>query len=200
MLTDSGLRDFLDTAAAATPAPGGGSVSALCGALGASMASMAANFTLGRKKFEGVREQVEPLLACSERVRLELTDLVDEDARAYEALRAAQRSSDEDASAKAAKDAAAVPLRVVELSLELLCACRELLAVVNPALLSDVGVAAALAQAAMEGGALNVEVNLPATADPDYIASTRKKLLGALHEGRSVRDEVVAYVTERIAR
>ena len=209
MLTDSTVRRFLDDAAADVPSPGGGSASALAGALGAAMASMAANFTLGRKRFADVADQVRCLLEVCERVRTELTDLIDADARAYEALCAARRlpadsSADkkkrDQATREAARKAAGVPLAAVRLCLELLCACRGLLPLVNPALVSDVGVAASLAAAALEGAALNVEVNLPSVGDPDYVASTRGDILQSLHEGRAIRDDLIAAVTEKVSR
>ena len=69
-MIDESLRSYLSEAASRSPAPGGGSVSALAGALASSMASMAANFTVGKKNYEDVQEEVKEILSESEKCRL----------------------------------------------------------------------------------------------------------------------------------
>ena len=83
MLTEKPVTTFLDELASSAPAPGGGSVAALSGALGAALVSMVCNLTVGKEKYADVQEDVEALLEKSEALRKELTDLLEEDVRAY---------------------------------------------------------------------------------------------------------------------
>ena len=84
-LTDKAVTDFLDDLASNLPAPGGGSVAALSGALGAALVSMVCNLTLGKKGYEGVQADIEALLAQSEALRREMVGLLEADVAAYTA-------------------------------------------------------------------------------------------------------------------
>ena len=86
MYIDKPLRHFLDKLAGKSPEPGGGSVAALTGALGAALVSMVANLTLGKEKYKDVQPQVEALLKESEKLRVEMQDLIQKDTEAYGAL------------------------------------------------------------------------------------------------------------------
>ena len=125
MYREETLQKYLDDAAAKLPAPGGGSVSALAGALGAAMASMVGNFTVGKDAYKEVEEEVKGLLSQSEKLRRELTALVDADVAAYGQVSAAYklpRESDQEKSKRrgaieeACKEALAVPLKAAQCS------------------------------------------------------------------------------------
>ena len=91
MYINRSLQKYWDEAAAKLPAPGGGSVSALCGALGATMVSMVANFTVGKEKYKEVENEVRQVLSQSEELRKRLAELMDADVEAYGKVSTAYR-------------------------------------------------------------------------------------------------------------
>lgn len=199
------LSDYLDAAAAGQPTPGGGSVSALAGALGASMAEMAANFTAGRKKFAAVEAEVRELLAEVQRARRELLDAVQADTRAYAAVAAAlsmprqteeQKAARRQALSAACRAAMAVPLEAVHACCRAMAAARRLAETANPNLISDVGVAALLLEAAAKGAALNVVVNLPSIGDEALSAEVGAEVEAALGECVQLGGQTVQLVQQ----
>ncbi|MCD4690542.1 cyclodeaminase/cyclohydrolase family protein, partial [bacterium] len=87
----AGMNDFLADLASNNPTPGGGSVAALCGALGASLGSMVCNLTIGKKKYVDVEDDMKAVLSQTERLRIELTALIDEDAAVFDRVMAAMK-------------------------------------------------------------------------------------------------------------
>ena len=162
------VRDFVAETASESAAPGGGSVSACLGALGAALATMVANLSAHKrgwddrwKEFSDVAEQGQALVA-------ELTALVDEDTAAFnrimDALSMPKGSAEEKAARAAALEAAtlyaaSVPLKTMEASLKALPLALEMARKGNPASASDAGVAALAALAAVRGAHLNVRIN-----------------------------------------
>jgi formiminotetrahydrofolate cyclodeaminase len=202
------VEDYLDAAAGGEPTPGGGSVSALAGALGATMASMAGNFTSGKKKFAGVQEEVNGLLEALSAARQRLVDLVQKDTDAYGAVSEAfkrPRKTDEEkrerkaAVADACRGAMAVPLDAVRACREALVATRRMAEIANPNLITDVGVAAILLEAAARGAALNVRVNLPSINDPQTSEQVGAELDNALSECASLSQESMKLVETAMA-
>jgi len=182
MYRDGTIRKYLDDAAAGIPAPGGGSVSALAGALATTMGSMAANFTVGKKKFAAVEPQAKELLARLDALREQLLALMDEDVAAYGVVSGAYgmpKETPEQKSARSAKIQEALvvamdaPLRTMRACAEVMRVLGALVDVANPNLLSDVGVSAVLAEAALRGAKLNVDVNLISLTDAELVRRTR---------------------------
>jgi len=203
------LESYLDAAAAGQPTPGGGSVSALAGALGAAMAAMAANFTVGKKQFAAVEPEVKGLLGKIEAARRRLQDLAQKDTEAYAAVSAAfkmpRNTADEKAARKqaiaaACRGAMAVPLEALRGCREVLVASRRLVELANPNLITDVGVAALLLEAAAAGAALNVAVNLPTMGDAELAGSVQTELNSALADcaklSKETQDAVAAALTK----
>jgi len=185
------LRKYLDDAAAGIPAPGGGSVSALAGALATTMGSMAANFTVGKKKFLDVELRVKSVLARLDREREMLLELMDQDVEAYGVVSSAYsmpRETSEEKAARTAKIQEAlvvamdVPLRTVRVCVDVLRELTELVDIANPNLISDVGVSAILAEAALRGAKLNVEINLMSLKDEALVKRTAEDIGGAAEE------------------
>jgi formiminotetrahydrofolate cyclodeaminase len=143
VLQELTIEEFLEVLAARKPTPGGGSVAALSGALSAGLVSMAAEFS-GNKD---VSERARALMGT-------LTNLIDGDAKAFAAgdLREATR----------------VPLQTAKYSYEVLKLAGALLETCNPKVITDIGVAAKMAEAAVKGAILNVEVNLASIGDENY--------------------------------
>jgi len=197
------VRAFADDLSSDSPAPGGGSVSALCGALAAALAAMVAALTWSKTGREASRPAMEALGSRAQTLKDQLLDAVDRDTSAFNAVLAAMRlpkASPEDAAARAAalerasQSASKVPLDVLETTigvLELaLRAAKDGLA----ASLSDAGVAGACALAAAEGAALNVRINLPSLTDRTVAAEYQARQRGALARARELAEQVRAAV------
>ena len=189
MLTSHTVREYAASLASGEPTPGGGSAAALCGALGAALGEMAGNFTVGREKFAAVDAEVRAILERLESRRVALLDLTDADADAYAQVGAAYslpRGSDAEKAARSAaiqealKAAAQVPLAVTEACAAIIADLEELRLKANPNLLSDVAVSAEFALAALRCGMLNVDVNLAAIKDPEWVAEKREYIDGLL--------------------
>jgi len=184
MLIDLTLISFADQAAARTPTPGGGSVSAYLGALGAALGAMAARFTQGRKGFE----EHEPALAAEidrlGALRRQCTELVDEDSRSYDRVTAAyglpketepQKAARRDAIQAALIEAMQAPLATCRAAADALAVLDSLSRHVNANLASDVAVGAYALGAAYRGAWVNVLINLGGIKDEALAARVRRE-------------------------
>jgi len=203
------IRKYIDDASAGQPTPGGGSVAALAGALGVSMGCMAANFTIGKKKFRDVEPKVRELLASLESAREQLLHLMDEDTRAYGQVDAAYQlpqNTDEEKRARqqaiqdALKVAMEVPLRIMGLCRDVLGVLAQLVDIANPNLISDVGVSAVLAEAALRAARLNVDVNLRYLKDEALRAGTCREAEAMERAAAAHARAVMAKVQQALAR
>jgi len=203
------MQAYLDRLASNSPTPGGGSVAALVGALGAALGSMVANFTVGKDKFAAVEADVQRLLAGCEEARRELSALVQADMDEYGKVSAAYsmpRSSDEEKVARTAaiqqalKDAAQVPLKAAAACHRVLVLNRELVDKGNPNLISDVGVSVSLALAALECAVLNVEINLAYIKDQAFNAQARRQLEPLMAQAPAIKAEVWAKVERAVKK
>nr|HMT21881.1 cyclodeaminase/cyclohydrolase family protein [Promineifilum sp.] len=156
---------FADSVAAATPTPGGGSVSALVGALGAALAQMAAGLTVGRKRYMDVSEQAGRILDEAESIRRELIMAIEEDAASFEAILTVVRNKELGEEEKAAALEAAtihageVPLRVARLCRDAARLALSIATIGNVNTATDAAVGAIMARAAAQGAGLNVKIN-----------------------------------------
>ena len=206
-LTDKPVTIFLDELASNAPAPGGGSAAALSGALGAALVSMVCNLTLGKKAYADVQDDIKDLLAQSEALRQQLTDLLEEDVKAYTGYSKAAkmpRATDEEKAARATamqaalKVATDVPLSIAETAVKVMDLCMTAAQKGSKWAVSDAGVAVLMAEAALRSAALNVLINLGTLRDQEFVANRRAKLESLL-AGRSVmRDEIYDYVVSKL--
>lgn len=201
------IQTYAAAASSGSPTPGGGSVAALAGALGTTMAAMAANFTVGKKKFEAVDPEVREHLAACVRARDELLRLMDEDTRAYTTVSAAYAMPKETPEEKKARSAAIqdalvvamdAPLRVVRACRDVMKPVARLAEVANPNLISDVGVAAILAEAALRAAKLNVEINLRELKDAKRVAAVRAEVEQAARETASAAAGIMDKVNRAV--
>jgi formiminotetrahydrofolate cyclodeaminase len=201
------LKGYCDALASGQPTPGGGSAAALVGALGAALNSMVANFTVGREKFAAVEAEVRALLEENERLRAELERLTQADTEAYafvsRAYRMPRSSEEEKVSRRAAiqeslKTAAQVPEAAVRACHGVLKIAARLVDKGNPNLVTDVGVAARFAQAALACAAMNVEINLIQMTDEAYVDSCYARMSPLLEEGERLGEQVWRRVNERM--
>jgi len=164
------IEKFLDASAARQPTPGGGSVTALAGALAASMGEMVVNYSLGKKDLEAYADELKPALAEYHSARGMLMQLMVEDQEAYAALTAARRLP-ESAADRAAQMSSAlaacirVPEAMAATAAAVLELCDRIVNFVNPWLLSDLAVCADLSMAAIRCAVYNVRANLPSIPD-----------------------------------
>jgi formiminotetrahydrofolate cyclodeaminase len=206
-LTQQAVTDFLDALASNAPAPGGGSVAALSGALGAALLSMVCNLTLGKKRYADVQDDIAALVAKTETLRHRLTDLLEADVEVYSGVSAAYkmpRKTPEDKAARSAaiqealKAAAQVPLDVARACVEVIDLCTQTAEQGNRGAVSDAGVAVLMAEAGLRSAALNVIININAIKDEAFSAQAQGEL-DALLEGRSaLKEQVYDLVVEKL--
>ena len=201
------LVGFCDELSRSSPAPGGGSVSALAGALGASLVSMVAALTHPGAA-PAARAELERLGAAAQELKDRLLCAIDDDSAAFEGIRAARRlpkktpeqqMEREAAILAATRRAIEVPLTVVELAGEAASQAERVAAIGLSAALSDAGVAAWCARTAAEGAALNVRINLPGLPDEDERQRTAARLQELLANVRAAADRAIGRVESSLA-
>jgi len=207
MYLERPLKDFINDTSSRTPAPGGGSVAALVGALGSSLLSMVGNFTTGKEKFKTVQKEIQEILRKLGEFTSKLCELIQEDISAYQnfskvsslpKITPEEKEKRKKLMQQALKKAAKPPFETCNLCFELLKIASKLVEIGNPRLISDVGVGAMLAEAALESAALNVEINLSYIKDQEFVKKKRDCLVSLLNEGKEIASEVVEKVKKQI--
>lgn len=200
------IKDYIEDAAGEKSTPGGGSVSALSGALAATMGEMAGNFTAGKEKFSDVEEQVKACLKRLNLARNKLLNLADADAEAYSGVNAAYKLPCETGAEKqqrkaeiqkALKDAMLVPLNIMRQCASVAETAAKLVDIANPNLLTDVAVCAVLAEAACAAAKFNVKINLKYIDDPEVAKKTEPEVEEYLTTASNCRNEVAAKVNKQ---
>lgn len=208
LLMDMKVKDFIAELASDSPAPGGGSVSAVSGNLGAGLLCMVCRLTIGKKGYEEFQSDMEAALEEGSKVCDRLTSLVDEDTAAFNEVMAAFKMPKEtDAnkeSRKAAiqtafKKAADVPYSIAETCLAVLDLGEKMIGKSNTNAISDIGVAAQVAYAGVEGAAMNVKINLPSIKDAEYVNSKSKELEIILSSAKEKKDRICQEVNKQLS-
>ncbi len=204
-LVDLTLRAFSDQLASDAPVPGGGSAAAYAGALGAGLAAMVAYIALKKGDDAALRDYIGEV----DNLRNDFLRLVDDDSAAYgrvaEAMKLA-RGTDEEKRARTERLQAAllaasrVPLEIAKTSRRLLDACERGMAKAPAAAISDIGVGALMADAALRGAAMNVMINLSSVKDPGQVKVLSEDLDRALDGADVQRKRITDFVESRIAR
>ncbi len=203
-LVEKSVVDFIDEVDSASPAPGGGSVSALVGSLGASLSRMVGHLTVNKKKFKGYSEEIQwDFMQRFEElynIKSELNVLVDRDTEAFNHVMAAFKLSKESEEEKAARSAAIeeatykaidVPMVIGELSYRGLELIEYFVEYGNKNAITDLGVSALLLASALEGAILNVKINLPGISDQEYVETTKMKCGELLEGGLEIKRRVL---------
>lgn len=214
LLKDMTLAEFADELSSESPAPGGGSVAALCGVLAAALSSMVANLTYGKTSFAGGKTSFEPLdelmndLALkAQKLKMQFLQLVDEDTQAFNAILAARRLPKDtpenqerrlSALLLANKKATLTPLEVLSKTLEVIALAEMLVEKGNPNSLSDTGVAALAARAAAEGAYYNVLINLKDLEDHSFAEEIRCRADSLIEQARQLTGGIHAQVLTRL--
>ena len=207
MYIDQPMRHFLDKLASKSPEPGGGSVAALTGALGAALVSMVGNLTLGKEKYKDVQPQIEQLLKESEKLRHDMQDLIQKDTEAYGALSAVYKmpkATDEEKAARtvkmqeALKIACQVPFEIGLQSLAVAKLALRAAEIGNVGAVSDAGVAVLLAQACAQSAALNVKINVNSIKDEAYNKDTWSRMQDVLGQVAGLEKTVMALTYQKM--
>jgi len=198
------MEDFLKELAQGTPTPGGGSVAALCGAIGLSLCAMVARVTHNKEKYRHAWDDMETVMLQGDRFRNSFLELVDADAKAYNQVVSAVLMSKTTAKEKALRDkalllanqkAAEIPLKTAALMVKIIPLLEVLIDKGNPNCITDVGTAVQLIRAATHAAAYNVQFNLTAVKDKEYVKISLTQLG---HIANKV-DEEVAVLEKKVA-
>ena len=193
--------------ASESPAPGGGSVSAYMGALGAALATMVANLSAHKRGWDARWKEFSDVAEQGQELVQQLLDLVDEDTAAFDRIMACfamPKGSDVEKAARAAAieaatlNAASVPLRTMEAALRALPLALEMARKGNPASASDAGVAALAAVAAVRGAALNVRINASGLSDKSPAEPLLERADAIIAEALDLQEQVLEAVNEHI--
>ena len=207
MLAKKTVSTFLDDLASSSPAPGGGSVAALSGALGAALTTMVCNLTIGKKKYVEAEGDMRKIKAESEKLRARFTELIDEDTQAFNKVMEAytlpkdseaQKALRGAAIAAATKEATLVPLEVMKHCIDAMALAQQVASSGNSNSVSDAGVSALMLHAACEGAALNVKINLNGLADSDFIGWKSDEVESLLKTSKMMLEETMEMVTTKI--
>jgi len=195
------LADFVDEVSRDTPAPGGGSIAALCGALGAALASMTANLAHNKAADQQRRRHLADLAEKAQALKDRLLSAVDEDSAAFnaylQALRMPAETPEEqrvrqEKIAEGLKIAVEVPFRTAEAALEALQLARDMVHHGLAASFSDAAVGGMVAFAGVRGGVWNVLINLPQISDQQFVEEKRRQCAQLLADARSILQEIEA--------
>jgi formiminotetrahydrofolate cyclodeaminase len=207
MPTKKTLAAFLDELASSSPAPGGGSVAALAGALGTALTAMVCSLTIGKKKYAGVEEEMKKILLQAEEMRGLFTALIDKDTEAFNKVMEAfslpketepQKALRSAAIREATKEATNVPLEVMKHCIDALALAQQVAASGNVNSISDAGVSAYMLHAAVEGAALNVRINLNNLNDSEFVGWKTDEMESLRNTSRMMLEEIQGIVSDKL--
>ncbi|WP_165062437.1 cyclodeaminase/cyclohydrolase family protein [Adlercreutzia sp. ZJ154] len=203
MLTE----EFIEDLASSAPTPGGGGACACVGALSAALASMVGNITVSNQKYANTHEQMRASVNRLKSTRKNLLRLIDLDAEAFASMSAAfkmpadtseQIASKELALNSALIQACDIPLDIMQECADVLDECKMLVRDGSRMVVSDAGVAAVFAKAAIKGAALNVCINTEWMTEESLAKQYMNKVHRIMSENDSLADEIYAHVLERV--
>lgn len=206
-LVDLKLTEFADMTAGESPAPGGGSVSAYVGSLGAALGTMVANLSSHKRSWDDRWEEFSDWAVKGQKLKDELVRLVDEDTNAFNKIIDAVRmpkSSDEEKAARkqAIQDATIfaieIPLETVKVSYKVFELCKEMVEKGNPNSLSDAAVGALCARAAVYGANLNVRINCKDLTDTKLAEKYVTEANDILDEANKAEAEIMKLTNEKL--
>ena len=207
MLIKKTVENFSMELASDSPAPGGGSVSALAGSLAAALVAMVSNLTVGKEKFCQYEPEVQKALEDAEGLREKLLELVDEDTEAFNKVMVAfklpketemERQKRSSAIQQAFIGAAQLPLQVVNNCLRIMQTSEVIIDWGNPNAVSDAGVSVLMAAAGARGAAMNVRINLGSIKDEERKKKLNTELQEMMDRLRHLEKRLLNKVNEKI--
>ncbi len=206
-LTELKTKEFVDMLASEAPAPGGGSASALFGALGTALVSMVANLTTGKEKYAEYEELMQEVRRETQTLINSFNELIEKDTEVYNAVGevlSMPKSNEEEkalrkeAMQNALKEATIVPYQMMEEAAKTLVVLQKALGHSNPNAVSDLGVGALGLKAAMQGAWLNVKINLGSIKDEAFVAEYTEKGEKLLKDNLKLADGLYKTVEEQL--
>ena len=207
MIIEQPVTQFLDELASSAATPGGGSAAAIMGALGAALVSMVCNLTIGKKNYAEVEPEMRSVLHDAEALRQRLADMVAEDIAAFNGLMAAYglpKLTDEDKAVRGAtiqhalRAATEAPLACARACAEVIKLSMRAAEVGNRNVISDAGVGALAAQAALRSAALNVDINVPSLQDQAFAQACRDEMDALLASAVPLSEQAIALVKSKL--
>ncbi|MGI6119005.1 MAG: cyclodeaminase/cyclohydrolase family protein [Desulfosporosinus sp.] len=202
------IEEFLTESAGSSPTPGGGSVSAYVGALAAAMICMVANLTLGKEKYQEVEPQVKEILVQADRILSLLKIGLNQDIAVFSDFMAVfklPKGSEAEKRVRARKmqeallSATDTPLGISQNCYQILQLAHKLAPIGNLGAISDVGVAAYLAESALKSALLSVDINLPQIKDEGYQSRVKAERSGLIKQASVLCAETIVVVQSRIS-
>lgn len=204
MLIDKKVSEFIDEVASDSSVPGGGSVAALSGAISAALVSMVSNLTIGKKGYEDKEEHVKGILVKSEKIRQDLTLLIDEDSKAFEKVMKAfklpkdtqeQKELRTSTIQQETKNASLIPLKAAKSAAEIFELARYVLLNGNKNAASDAAVSVMLARTAVLSACYNVLINLSSIKDQEFVQSIRQEVVQLQKNALETETEILSLYT-----
>jgi len=201
------INHFLSELASSSPAPGGGSVAALAGSLGAALSSMVCNLTIGKEKYSDVQEKIKDTLKKSEKIRRDLIKLIDEDTNAFNDVMKAfkmpketdtQKEKRSKAIQEGYKTAAKVPLETAKTCEKILDIARIIVDKGNQNSITDSAVSALMALAGVNSAILNVKINLESIKDVKYVKKVYSEIKELQNKADKKTKEIINVVNKKI--
>lgn len=201
------IKDFLATLGSKTPAPGGGSASALSGAMGIALTRMVAELTVGKKKYAEHEAVMQEVLASSTQLQRDLTEAIDKDTEAFNhvaAVFAMPKATDEEKAARkmamqeALRLSAQVPLEMMTTLVAGLEITQKAVGKSNVNAASDLGVAALDLTSGLQGAWLNVLINLSGIDDEEFKADLHQKGQALLTKGQAIGQEIYLTILDQL--
>jgi len=201
------INSFISELASNSPAPGGGSVAALSGSLGAGLTSMVCNLTIGKEKYADIQDDIKKVLKQSEKLRKRLEELIDEDTNAFNDVMKAfkmpketedQKKKRSEAIQKGYKTAAQVPLDTARTCAEILDVAKVAAEKGNVNSITDAAVSALMAQAGVIGAILNVKINLGSIKDEAFVKKLSSELDSLEKTTKDKTDEILKIVDKKM--
>lgn len=207
MIAGKTIGGWTEVLASKEPVPGGGGASALGGVLGAALGQMVANLTVGKKRYADVEEEMQQSLIRLKKLQEDLMDLADQDAEVFAPLAKAYKMPSETEEQKAEKArvmeerllaASLVPMQMMEKASAVLNILEELEKKGSRMAISDVGVAAQFARAALLGAVMNVYINTRSMEDREKAAKLNERAGQLIAEGVKRADAIYQRVQKRL--
>jgi glutamate formiminotransferase/formiminotetrahydrofolate cyclodeaminase len=206
-LVGMSLRGFADETASESPAPGGGSIAAYCGAMGASLAAMVANLSSHKRGWDDKWEYFSDWAEKGQRIKDALLKAVDEDTAAFNKIMKAfelpkgtdaEKAARKQAVQDATKYAIEVPFKVMGLCLEAMEVAKAMADTGNPNSVTDAGVGALSARTGVRGAFLNVKINASGYSDKAFVDDILAKGEAIEAKALALEEEVMAIVHSKI--
>jgi formiminotetrahydrofolate cyclodeaminase/kynurenine formamidase len=200
-------EDFVHALASKTPVPGGGGAAALVGAVGTALGNMVGSFTVGKKKYAAVWEEITSLQGKADKLQEDLLTLIERDAQVFEPLSQAyglpkgtpeEMAHKEKVMETALREASSVPMEIIVKTCEAIDLLQDFAAKGTAIAISDAGCGAACAKAALSSAALNVFINTKGMKDRGYAEALNQKTNELLHTYGKKADEIYQLVTDRL--